>query len=85
MRLRVRESIISVRVGTASTILAFYAYQKMPLRGCECVSFTRSLWLVPLAIFVLREKVATDEASVATIVGMLPDVLLMLQPSAAVI
>src|SRR5690348_8771562 len=34
-------------VGTASTILAFYAYQKMPLAEANALSFTRALWLVP--------------------------------------
>ena len=67
-------------VGTASTILAFYAYQKMPLADANALSFTRSLWLVPLAIFVLREKVGPRRIG-ATIVGFC-GVLLMLQPSA---
>jgi drug/metabolite transporter (DMT)-like permease len=67
-------------VGTASTILAFYAYQKMPLAEANALSFTRALWLVPLAIFVLREKVGPRRIA-ATIVGF-GGVLLMLQPGA---
>ena len=67
-------------VGTASTIFAFYAYQKMPLADANALSFTRALWLVPLAVFVLGEKVGPRRIF-ATGVGF-AGVLLMLQPSA---
>jgi drug/metabolite transporter (DMT)-like permease len=67
-------------VGTASTILAFYAYQKMPLADANALSFTRALWLVPLAMFVLHEKVGPRRIT-ATVVGF-GGVLLMLQPGA---
>lgn len=65
-------------VGTASTIFAFYAYQKMPLAEANALSFTRALWMVPLAVFVLGEKVGPRRI-VATVVGFL-GVLVMLQP-----
>ncbi len=65
-------------VGTASTIFAFYAYQKMPLADANALSFTRALWLVPLAVFVLGEKVGPRRIG-ATVVGF-GGVLLMLQP-----
>ncbi len=65
-------------VGTASTILAFYAYQKMPLADANALSFTRALWLVPLAVFVLGEKVGPRRIA-ATLVGF-GGVLVMLQP-----
>jgi drug/metabolite transporter (DMT)-like permease len=68
-------------VGTASTIFAFYAYQKMPLADANALSFTRALWLVPLAAFVLGEKVGPRRIT-ATIVGF-GGVLLMLQPGAS--
>ena len=42
-------------------ILSFYAYQKMPLADANALSFTRTLWLVPLAAFVLKE--ASDRAA----------------------
>ena len=64
--------------GTLGTILAFYAYQKMPLADANALSFTRALWLVPLAVFVLGEKVGPRRIG-ATIIGFL-GVLLMLQP-----
>jgi drug/metabolite transporter (DMT)-like permease len=60
-------------------ILGFYAYQKMPLADANALSFTRTLWLVPLAAFVLKEHVGPRRIS-ATIVGFL-GALLMLQPS----
>jgi drug/metabolite transporter (DMT)-like permease len=65
-------------VGTASTIFAFYAYQKMPLADANALSFTRALWMVPLAVFVLGEKVGPRRIA-ATVVGF-GGVLVMLQP-----
>jgi drug/metabolite transporter (DMT)-like permease len=65
-------------VGTASTIFAFYAYQKMPLADANALSFTRALWMVPLAVFVLGEKVGPRRIA-ATAVGFC-GVLVMLQP-----
>jgi drug/metabolite transporter (DMT)-like permease len=67
---------VSVIVGT---ILSFYAYQKLPLADANALSFTRTLWLVPLAVFVLREAVGAARIG-ATLVGF-AGVLLMLQPS----
>lgn len=68
-------------VGTVGTILAFYAYQYLPLADANALSFTRTLWLVPLAAFVLKEKVGPRRIT-ATLVGF-AGVLFMLQPSAA--
>jgi drug/metabolite transporter (DMT)-like permease len=67
--------------GTVGMILAFYAYQKLPLADANALSFTRTLWMVPLAAFVLGETVGGRRVS-ATVVGFL-GVLLMLQPSAS--
>lgn len=66
--------------GTISTILAFYAYTVMPLADANALSFTRTLWMVPLAAFVLGEQVGVRRIS-ATVVGFI-GVLFMLQPSA---
>lgn len=67
--------------GTLGMILGFYAYQKMPLADANALSFTRALWLVPLAAFVLKEPVGPRRV-LATVIGFL-GALLMLQPSAA--
>lgn len=61
-------------------ILGFYAYQKLPLADANALSFTRTLWLVPLAAFVLKEPVGPRRL-LATIIGFL-GALLMLQPQA---
>jgi drug/metabolite transporter (DMT)-like permease len=61
------------------TILSFYSYQKMPLGDANALSFTRTLWLVPLAVFVLREAVGGARIA-ATLIGF-AGVLLMLRPS----
>jgi drug/metabolite transporter (DMT)-like permease len=50
----------------------------MPLADANALSFTRALWLVPLAVFVLGEKVGPRRI-VATLVGF-GGVLVMLQP-----
>ncbi|WP_347566998.1 DMT family transporter [Caulobacter sp. CCUG 60055] len=61
--------------GTLAMILSFYAYQKLPLADANALSFTRSLWLVPLAAFVLRERLGPARIG-AAVVGFL-GVLLM--------
>jgi drug/metabolite transporter (DMT)-like permease len=66
--------------GTIGMILAFYAYQKLPLADANALSFTRTLWLVPLAAFVLKERIGPRRVS-AVLVGFL-GALLMLQPQA---
>lgn len=65
--------------GTIGMILGFYAYQKLPLADANALSFTRTLWVVPLAAFVLKEPVGSRRIA-ATVVGFL-GALLMLQPA----
>jgi drug/metabolite transporter (DMT)-like permease len=67
--------------GTLGMVLAFWAYQEMPLAEANALSFTRTLWIVPLAIFVLGEKIGPWRLG-ATLVGFV-GVLIMLQPSIA--
>lgn len=67
--------------GTLGVVLAFYAYQELPLAEANALSFTRTLWIVPLALVVLRESIGVWRLG-ATAVGFL-GVLLMLQPSIA--
>ncbi|MFZ5721482.1 MAG: DMT family transporter [Pseudomonadota bacterium] len=66
--------------GTLGMILSFYAFQKMPLADANALSFTRTLWLVPLAAFVVREHVGRWRIG-AAVVGFL-GVLLMVRPGA---
>ncbi|WP_304166485.1 DMT family transporter [Phenylobacterium aquaticum] len=66
--------------GTIGLILSFYAFQKMPLADANALSFTRTLWLVPLAAFVVREKVGPLRIG-AALVGFL-GVLIMVRPGA---
>jgi drug/metabolite transporter (DMT)-like permease len=67
--------------GTIGLILSFYAFQKLPLADANALSFTRTLWLVPLAAFVLREKVGPLRVA-AALVGF-AGVLLMVRPGSA--
>jgi drug/metabolite transporter (DMT)-like permease len=64
--------------GTIGMILQFYAFQKMPLAEANALSFTRTLWLVPMAAFMLHERMGANRIG-AAIVGFL-GVLLMLVP-----
>nr|WP_255500965.1 DMT family transporter [Caulobacter sp. RHG1] len=77
-----RPGIIIFRssAGVLALILGFYAYQKLPLADANALSFTRTLWLVPLAAFVLREPIGPLRIS-AALVGFL-GVLIMLRPGA---
>jgi drug/metabolite transporter (DMT)-like permease len=66
--------------GTIGLILSFYAYQKMPLADANALSFTRTLWLVPLAAFVVREQVGPMR--IAAAIAGFAGVLLMVRPGA---
>ena len=66
--------------GTVGMILSFYAFQKMPLADANALSFTRTLWLVPLAAFVIREEVGPLRIA-AAVVGFI-GVLVMIRPGA---
>ena len=66
--------------GTVGMILSFYAFQRMPLADANALSFTRTLWLVPLAFFVVREPVGPLRIG-AAVVGFI-GVLIMLRPGA---
>ena len=65
--------------GVLAMILAFYAYQELPLADANALSFTRTLWLVPLAALVLREPLGPMRIG-AALVGFV-GVLIMLKPS----
>lgn len=66
--------------GVLALIMGFYAYQKLPLADANALSFTRTLWLVPLAAFVLREPIGPLRIG-AALVGF-AGVLIMLRPGA---
>jgi drug/metabolite transporter (DMT)-like permease len=65
--------------GTVGMLLQFYAFQKMPLADANALSFTRTLWLVPLAAFMLREKLGPARIA-AAVVGFI-GVLIMVRPT----
>ncbi|HEX7943426.1 MAG TPA: DMT family transporter [Phenylobacterium sp.] len=77
-----RPSILIFRslAGTVGMILSFYAFQKMPLADANALSFTRTLWLVPLAAFIVKERVGPMRIA-AAIVGFV-GVLVMIRPGA---
>ncbi len=64
---------------TIGVVMAFYSYQQLPLADANALSFTRTLWMVPLAAFVLREAIGPWRLG-ATLVGFC-GVLVMLRPS----
>ena len=66
--------------GVLSVTLSFYGFQHMPLADANTLSFTRALWMVPLAAFALGEKIGPMRLG-ATIVGF-GGVLLLARPGA---
>lgn len=72
--------IFRASAGTLGMILTFYAFQKMPLADANALSFTRALWMVPLAVLILREKVGPLRIG-AAVVGF-AGVLIMMRPGA---
>lgn len=72
--------IFRASAGTVAMILQFYAYQKMPLADANALSFTRTLWMVPLAALIVREKLGPLRIG-AAVIGFL-GVLLMVRPGA---
>ncbi|MCR5878068.1 DMT family transporter [Phenylobacterium sp. J367] len=71
--------IFRALAGTIGMILSFYAFQKMPLADANALSFTRTLWLVPLAALVVREKVGPLRIG-AAVFGFI-GVVVMIRPS----
>ena len=61
--------------------LAYYAVQKLPLADANAISFTRGLWIGPLAALVLRDRVSPT-TWIALVMGF-AGVLLIARPSTA--
>jgi len=72
--------IFRAGAGTIALMLSFYGFQKMPLADANALSFTRTLWLVPLAAFVVKEKIGPLRLG-AALVGF-AGVMLMIRPGA---
>jgi drug/metabolite transporter (DMT)-like permease len=72
--------VFRASAGTLGMILSFYAFQELPLADANALSFTRTLWLVPLAAFIVKEQVGALRIG-AALVGFL-GVLIMIRPGA---
>ena len=67
-------------VATSSAIiLSYYSYQRLPLAEANALSFSRTLWLVPLAILFLGERIGRSRF-IATLVGS-GGVIIVLRPT----
>ena len=66
-------------VGTLAMFCGFYAVTHMPLADAQSLNFARGLFLVPLAIIFLKEKVGTRRVA-AMAIGFL-GVVIMLRPT----
>jgi drug/metabolite transporter (DMT)-like permease len=64
--------------GVVGMILQFHGFQRLSLAEANALSFTRALWLVPMAAFMLRETMGPHRIG-AAVVGF-AGVLLMLRP-----
>ena len=65
-------------VGSVAMFLGFYAIVALPLAEAQAISFSRNLFLVPLAAFILSEVVGLRRA-VAAAIGFV-GVIIMLRP-----
>ncbi|MFP4004773.1 MAG: DMT family transporter [Alphaproteobacteria bacterium] len=65
--------------GATAMLCGFYALVHLPLADATAITFARALFLVPLAILLLRERVGVRRIS-ATAVGFI-GVLIMLNPT----
>ena len=68
-------------VGSLAMFLGFYAIVALPLADAQAISFSRNLFLVPLAAFILAEAVGPRRA-IAAAIGFI-GVLIMLRPGMA--
>ena len=65
-------------VGSLAMFLGFFAIVALPLADAQAISFSRNLFLVPLAAFILAEAVGPRRA-IAAAIGFI-GVLIMLRP-----
>ena len=65
-------------VGSVAMFLGFYAIVALPLAEAQAISFSRNLFLVPLAAFILSEVIGIRRA-LAACIGFV-GVLIMLRP-----
>lgn len=69
---------ITMIFSTAGLVLSLYSYQVLRFADANALSFSRTLWLVPLAALVLRERIGWMRAT-AAIAGFV-GIVVMLQP-----
>lgn len=48
--------VVRAMATSLSMMLAFTSYQQLPLAEANALSFTRTLWMVPLAIVMLGKR-----------------------------
>ena len=80
-RLRTRQPLMHLwrgMVGGAAIMCSFYAMIHLPLADATALSFTRAIFLAPLAVFFLNEQF--DLRRLLTILGGLAGVILMTAP-----
>jgi drug/metabolite transporter (DMT)-like permease len=53
-----RPQLLIMRSGlsTVAVMLAYFSYQRLPLANANALSFTRTLWIFPLAAIILGER-----------------------------
>jgi drug/metabolite transporter (DMT)-like permease len=72
--------VLRSTIGMIGILLAIIAYASIPLADANALSFTRTLWIVLLAVLVLREPFGLKRI-VTALVGF-AGVVVMLQPGA---
>lgn len=64
----------------SGVLLSYYSFQELPLADANALSFTRALWMAPLGVVLLGERVGPGRAA-ALIAGFI-GVLVVVNPSA---
>ncbi len=77
-----RPFLMTVRgmVGATATLCGFYAIANLPLAEATALSFSRALFLVPLAVLILSESVGPRRA-IATFTGFIGVVMIAFAPA----
>jgi drug/metabolite transporter (DMT)-like permease len=73
---------VRAALGVASMVAGFYATTKLPLTDSTAISFTAPMFMIPIAIVLLGEKVRWRRG-LATLAGFL-GVIVMVRPDSAI-
>jgi len=75
---RIPQLLVTIALSTFGLVLSFHSYETLAFSEANALSFTKMLWLVPLAMLFLNERVGAIQIA-ATLAGF-GGVVVMLWP-----